>query len=127
MTARLYLFPCFLVAITLASVAVSSAQEIKSHPRPDVDGVVWMRSTGQEKIAFLFGAGSAIVLEYHLREKHAEQPSKFVKSWVEALRDVSWTEMVTQIDGYYKSHPDKIDRNVFAVIWHEIVLPKSKN
>jgi len=127
MTARYYLFPCFLVAIALASVAVSSAQEIKPHPSPDVDGVVWMRSTGQEKIAFLFGAGSAIVLEYHLREKHSEQPSKFVKSWVEALRDISWTEMVTQIDAYYKSNPDKSDRNVFAVIWHEIVLPKSKN
>jgi len=127
MTARFYLSSCFLVAIALASVAVSSAQEIKSHPSPDVDGVVWMRSTGQEKIAFLFGAGSAIVLEYHLREKHSEQPSKFVKSWVEALRDVSWTEMVTQIDAYYKSNPDKSDKNVFSVIWHEIVLPKSKN
>lgn len=127
MTARFYLFPCFLVAIALASVAVSSAQEIKSHPTPDVDGVVWMRSTEQEKIAFLFGAGSAVVLEYHLREKHSEQPSKFVKAWVDALRDVSWTEMVTRIDAYYKSNPTKSDRNVFSVIWHEIIVPNLKN
>lgn len=127
MTARFYLAPCILMAIALAWVSVSSAQEVKPQPAPDVDGIVWMRSTGQEKIAFLFGAGSAIVLEYHLREKHSEQPSKFVKSWVEALRDVSWTEMVTQIDAYYKSNPNKSDRNVFDVIWHEIVLPKSKN
>lgn len=127
MTMRLYLLPCVLVAVVLSGFTVCFAQETKSQPAPDVDGIVWMRSTEQEKISFLFGAGSAIVLEYHLREKHSEQPSKFVKAWVDALKDVSWTEMATRIDAYYKNNPNKSDRNVFSVIWHEIIQPNLKN
>jgi hypothetical protein len=127
MKMRLYLFPLVLAAVVLSGFTVCFAQEIKPHPAPDVDGVVWMRSTEQEKISFLFGAGSAIVLEYHLREKHSEQPSKFVKAWVDALKTVSWSEMVARIDAYYKNNPDKSDKNVFAVIWHEMILPNVKN
>jgi hypothetical protein len=123
---------CFLSMIVFAGVlwAASNtclAQSQGDHPAPDVDGKIWMHSTDQEKKAFLFGAGSAIVLEYHVRDKHAEQPSIFVKGWVDGLKDMSWSQIANKIDQYYTSNPDKMNRHVFEVIWHEIIKPNLKN
>lgn len=115
------------VAIVLAGAHSSFAQPAKTHAAPDVDGVVWMKSTEQEKKAFLFGAGSAVVLEYHIRAKHSEEPSKFVAGWVEALKDMSWTELANKVDQYYRDNPEKLHRHVFEVIWHELIAPNWKS
>ena len=64
------------------------------HSASDVDVKVWMNSTHQEKKAFLFGAGSAVVLEYHILEKRSKEPSR----WVEALKDMNWNELANKID-----------------------------
>ncbi|UJX41193.1 hypothetical protein K9F62_00365 [Desulfovibrio sp. JY] len=117
----------FLIGLIILSAEVCYAQETMQHPAPDVDGKVWMASTEQEKRAFLFGASSALVLEYHVREKHSEQPSRFVKGWVEALKDMSWATLANKIDAYYRNNPTKMDKQVFDVIWHEIVMPNWKN
>jgi len=106
---------------------VCFAQKAPEHPAPDVDGVVWMKSTDQEKKAFLFGAGSAIALEYHIREKHSEEPSRFVKGWVDVFKDVSWSQLVNKVDMYYKNNPDKMQKHVFEVMWHEMIKPNLKN
>jgi len=116
-----------LVALVLSMSVDCLAQADKSRPSSDVDGHVWANSTTQEKHSFLYGAGSAIVLEYHLRKKHSEEPSRFVNGWVDALRDVSWSDLASKIDSYYKNNPDKLDRNVFSVIWREVIKPKMKN
>lgn len=102
------------------------AQQVAVHPAPDVDGKVWMNSTDTDKKAFLFGASSAVVLEYHVREKHSEQPSRFVRGWVEGLKDISWAELAGRIDTYYRNNPGKMDRHVFEVIWHEVIMPNWK-
>lgn len=116
-----------LAGIILLSENACFAQQAAEQPAPDVDGKVWMNSTSQEKKAFLFGAGSALVIEFHLRDKHSELPSKFVRGWVEGLKNMSWTDLSNKIDAYYQQNPDKITRNVFDVIWHDIIAPKSEN
>lgn len=117
----------FLISLLLVSSEAGYAQSKMEHPAPDVDGYVWMKSTQQEKRAFLFGASSAIVLEYHVREKHSEQPSRFVKGWVDGLKDMSWAALADKIDAYYRNNPAKMDRQVFEVIWHEIITPNLKD
>jgi len=121
-----YVLAFLLAALLMSGANASRAQKTMEHPAPDVDGNVWMSSTSQEKSAFLFGAGSAVVLEYHVREKHSEEPSRFVKGWVEALKDMSWSDLASKIDRYYKANPDKMNRHVFEVIWHEIITPNWK-
>jgi len=116
-----------LAGILFLGSGTGYAQKTMEHPAPDVDGTVWMKSTDQEKKAFLFGASSAIVLEYHIRDKHSEAPSIFVKGWVEALKDMSWAELADKIDAYYRKNPDKMNRHVFEVIWHEIITPNWKS
>ena len=96
-------------------------------PSPDVDGFVWMKSTDAEKKAFLFGAGTAIALEYQMRAKRAEEPSKFIKGWIEAFDNMSWAEMASKLDAFYESNPDKENRLVFDVLWHEMIKPNLKN
>jgi hypothetical protein len=115
-----------LVGIIFAFSNACFAQRPNDRPGPDVDGKVWMNSTEQEKESFLFGASSAIVLEYHVRIKHSEDPSRLVRGWVEALKDMTWRELSHKIDVYYNDNPDKMHRHVFEVIWHEIIVPNWK-
>lgn len=113
-----------LVGIILAGTFTSFAQTVQDSST-DVDGYVWMKSSDQEKKAFLLGAGSAVVLEYQIREKRNEAPSPFVKGWVTALKDMSWSELATRIDTFYINNPDRVKFNVFDVIGHEVIVPRS--
>jgi hypothetical protein len=94
---------------------------------PDVDGHVWMNSNSQEKKAFLLGAGSAFVLEYYIRTKHGEQPSRYVQGWVEVLKDQNWSTLEKALDQYYSDNPDKRNEHVFHVIWHQMIEPNLKD
>ena len=122
-----YMSIVLLVGILLAGTISSFAQTPQDHPSPDVDGYVWMKSSDQEKKAFLFGAGSAIALEYHVRDKNGEEPSKLVKGWAVGLKDMSWSELATRIDAFYTNNPDRMNYHVFQVIWHEVIAPKIKS
>lgn len=124
---RRFAFILLIAALLCAGAVPGYAQKTMNHPAPDVDGEVWMKSSDLEKKAFLFGAGSALVLEYHLREKHGQEPSKLVIGWVDGLKDISWSDLSNTIDAYYRTHPDKMQRDVFDVIWHEIIAAKQKN
>lgn len=116
-----------LVGIILAGTITSFAQTSQDQISPDVDGYVWMKSTDQEKKAFLLGAGSAVVLEYHIRTKRAEEPSRFVKGWVEAFKNMSWSELATKVDAFYTNNPERMNFHVFDVIGHEVIAPRLKN
>jgi len=80
-----------------------------------------MKSTDQEKQSFLIGAMSAVVLEYHVREKASEEPSRFIKVWIAALKDINCSELSSKIDAFYSNNPEKMHRHVFDVIWHEVI------
>jgi len=127
MRMRSFITVFLLTGMLCTGTHLSFAQKTAEHPTADLDGKVWLGSTEQEKRSFLFGAGSALVLEYYVREKHSEEPSKFVKGWVTGLKDMTWTDMANRIDTYYKNNPDKTNRHVFDVIWHEIIEPKLQN
>ena len=127
MNNRHFAFTVLLAAFLCAGPVSGYAQKTTAHPAPDVDGEVWMKSSDLEKKAFLFGAGSALVLEYHVREKRSQEPSKFVVGWVDGLKDISWSDLSNTIDAYYRANPNKMQRDVFDVIWHEIIAPQKKN
>jgi uncharacterized membrane protein YdfJ with MMPL/SSD domain len=127
MTKHSIIFPLLLAAFLFIGADTGFAQQQTAHPAPDVDGEVWMKSSDLEKKAFLYGAGSALVLEYHLREKHGQDPSKFVKGWVDELRDMSWSDLSNHVDDYYRHNPEKMQRHVFDVIWHEVIAKNQKN
>ena len=122
---RQWVVGVFLLAgILFAGVSTCLAQDAQVNTAAqELDGTAWMHSSAKEKKAFLLGAGSAIVLEYHVREKYSQEPSVFVKGWVEGLKGISWLDMVNRIDAYYKANPDQMQRHVFEVIWQDIITP----
>ena len=116
-----------LVSLLLFGAGSALAQGAMENSDPDIDGKVWTHSTDSDKRAFLLGVSNAVVLEYHLRTKHSEEPSRFVKGWVGAFKESRWSEMVSRIDLYYAQNPTKMSRNVLDVVWHEMHAPNRKN
>jgi hypothetical protein len=90
---------------------------------PEITGSVWMKSSHQEKLAFLVGASSVVAIEHHIDLKKADDPSKFTEGWVMAFKDKKWTEIVDKIDAYFAANPDKGDKLVMDVVWNELILP----
>ena len=119
-----YLSAFLLVGLLMASTIPCFAQaQTMDHSGPDLDGFVWLMSSDDEKKSFLFGAGNAVAMEYHIRVGHGEEPSLFVKGWVEALQDVSWSELASRVDDFYDKNPDHKNLHVFQVIWNEVIKP----
>lgn len=116
-----------LLGILLLSASPGFAQHAMESSDPDIDGKVWIHSTDSDKRAFLLGVSNAVVLEYHLRNKRNEEPSRFVKGWVTAFKGARWPEMVSRVDAYYSNNPNNLGRNVLDVIWHEMIRPNWKN
>jgi hypothetical protein len=121
-----YLMLFALMGLLLFSAGSALAQGAMESSDPDIDGKVWMHSSDSDKRAFLLGVSNAVVLEYHLRTKRSEEPSRFVKGWVEAFKEARWSEMVSRVDAYYASNPTKLRRNVLDVVWHEMIAPNWK-
>jgi hypothetical protein len=122
-----YLSVLLLTGLLLTGTSSCFAQGTTANPSPDVDGFVWTKSSDPEKKAFLFGAGTAIALEYQMRAKRSEEPSKFIKGWIEVFDNMSWAEMASRLDTYYESNPGQANRLVFDVLWHEMIKPNLKN
>lgn len=116
-----------LMGLLLFSVGSGFAQNTMESSDPDIDGKVWTHSTESDKRAFLLGVSNGVILEYHLRKKHSEEPSRFVRGWVAAFKDSKWSDMVGRVDDYYAANPNKLHRNVLDVIWHEVISPNRKN
>jgi hypothetical protein len=115
-----------LMGLLLVCVSSGFAQGAMESTDPHIDGKVWTQSTDSDKRAFLLGVSNAVVLEYHLRQKRSEEPSRFIKGWVAAFKESKWSEMVSRVDAYYASNPDKLRRNVLDVVWHEMITPRWK-
>lgn len=115
-----------LMGLLLVCASSGFAQGAMESSDPDINGKVWTHSTDSDKRAFLLGVSNAVVLEYHLRQKRSEAPSRFVKGWVAAFKESSWTEIVSRVDAYYANNPDKLRRNVLDVVWHELISPRWK-
>lgn len=115
------------LAVAVGLVLVASGGLWASQPDvPEVTGTVWMKSTQQEKLAFLVGAGSAVAIENHVDSKNGA-PSKFVKGWIDAFGDETWSEVATRVDKYYSAHPDMNERLVMDVLWKELIMPDLKS
>ena len=86
---------------------------------PVVTGEHWMKSTPQERKAFLVGAATIIELE---QEVQGDTPPKktTIDVWCKGLAPYSFDQMVTAIDQWYAANPDKVSRPVVEVMWYEL-------
>ncbi|MBU1247974.1 MAG: hypothetical protein KKB70_04690 [Proteobacteria bacterium] len=121
------LFLMMMLAGALLLVASPVMAENTMSKMAELDGTHWLQSTSAEKRAFLYGAGNAIVLEYHGRTKHGEQPSKLVQGWVDVFKNQSWSQMEHDIDQYYIKNPTKMGEHVMKAMWTTMIKPNMKD
>lgn len=115
------------LAVAVGLVLAASGGLLAAQPDvPDVTGTVWMKSTQQEKLAFLVGAGSAVAIESHIDAKNGA-PSKFTTGWIDAFGDETWSDVAARVDKYYSAHPDMTDRLVMDVLWKDLIMSDLKS
>lgn len=113
-----------LASVLALGVAIGRSQGTTSDV--EMDGKAWLASSIEERRAFLYGAGSAVALEYQARMTMADEPSPFVKGWTQVFNDKTWPEIESELTSYYVNNPDKRGQHVFHVIWNVMIKPNRK-
>lgn len=134
----------FLMILALAmpaahvNAADAAPAEIKANPAGNpVDqftGELWMKTTKEQKQAYLFGIDSAIAVEYFVNSKEAAKAAKagkkpvytlspFERGWMEAFTNVSREQAIEKVNAWYGAHPNGLDRPVLDVLWYEVIKP----
>lgn len=94
---------------------------------PVLTGTVWQMMTANEKVAFVWGIGHVVTVEWQaVQMRPALKQDDVAAKLAEGLVGMSMNDIVKGIDGYYKDNPDDLDAPVMEVIWDEMVTPKIK-
>jgi hypothetical protein len=137
---------CFAVAFLLGFMAYSfnmQAEEISPEQKTDrkaiekgldeslgmpvLKGDLWQKMTHDEKVAFIWGFGHVVSIEYYLMEKYPElKRDSFVAKVVEGMADTPMNEVVAMVNRYYEMHPNDIDKPVTSVLWDTMIRPNIK-
>ncbi|MBO4311715.1 MAG: hypothetical protein IKX79_03000 [Desulfovibrionaceae bacterium] len=87
----------------------------------DLTGEAWKASSTQEKRAVIYGASNIIALEKKLAEEGGRKASVFVENWMRVFKDKTYASICSEIDSWFAAHPGELQRNVFDVIWYELI------
>jgi hypothetical protein len=94
---------------------------------PILRGDLWQKMTHDSKVAFVWGFGHVVSIEYYLMEKYPElKRDSFVPKVVEGMANTPMNEVVARVDRYYEMHPDQIEKPVTSVLWDEMIKPNIK-
>jgi hypothetical protein len=106
-------------AILLTMPLAASAQQRLAN------GNDWLKSSADEKRAYLIGIGNAITVgfNYDARKLPAEQVT-FSRRARAGLEGVSIEDTMRRVDAWYAANPGKLDYAVIAVMWLDIAKPK---
>ena len=90
-----------------------------------VKGEHWVKSSMEQKRAFLFGVGNVLEIEEAMAgdDYEAMRGRSIVPVLLEGLSGTSVATIVTQLDKFYADHPDQNNRPVIEVLYLEMALP----
>lgn len=126
------------LSLILAAQSAMATDDVRN-PVDQLTGAIWMDSSADLKEAFLYGVECVITIEQAVASQlgeHAKKGGKnkgqtytlspFEKGWMTAFEGVSRGKIATDVDAWYSAHPEQLNRPVFAVLWHELIVPKMK-
>jgi len=122
----IWLVPIFLLSFILGVWCndAIAAEEIKA---PLLAGKTWVKMSQDQKAGYIWGVGDIIDLEQEIMEIYPElKRESFVAKAVEGIGDVQIIEIVSNVDKFYKEHPDQADLTVIRVIWDTMIKPNIK-
>ena len=94
---------------------------------PVLKGDLWKKMSHDEKVAFIWGFGHVVSIEYSLMEKFPElKRDSFVAKAVVGMDNTPMNEVVDRVDRYYEMHPQDLDKPVTSVLWDTMIKPNIK-
>lgn len=99
---------------------------VANHAKCDLTGHDWEKSSTNEKLSFLYGVSSVVVIEQEIAHKEGRKPSLFVQKWIKTFKDDTWMNIQYKIDKWYKEHPTQKNKDVLWVLWYEFMAPNKK-
>ncbi len=131
-------FSALLLAACLIASVPAHAKEAASAPAPakknavhhrvdQLTGKMWQQSSKDAKLGFLLGVETAIAANYMSKhpasgkELDMTKLSPFEKVWYTTFKDTAPVEIMHKIDAWFAAHPDKLDRHVMKVLWHDLM------
>ncbi len=112
-------------AATAESLPPGGGQSLKE--MPVLTGTVWQTMTANEKVAFVWGIGHVVTVEWQAAQMRPNlKQDDLAAKLAEGLVGMSMNDIVQGIDGYYRNNPDDMEAPVMAVIWDEMVTPRIK-
>jgi len=94
---------------------------------PILRGDLWQKMTHDSKVAFVWGFGHVVSIEFYLMEKYPElKRDSFVPKVVEGMANTPMNEVVARVDRFYEMHPDQIEKPVTSILWDEMIKPNIK-
>ena len=94
---------------------------------PVLKGDLWKKMSHDEKVAFIWGFGHVVSIEYSLMEKFPElKRDSFVAKAVVGMDNTPMNEVVARVDRYYEMHPEDIEKPVTSVLWDTMIKPNIK-
>lgn len=114
------------VAVNVAAVEeMASAPVVSLKEMPLLRGVMWLKMTQDEKVAFVWGIGHVVTME---RERMGAFPEmkkeSFAAKMAEGLAGIPMNNVVGAVDGFYTEHPNDVAEPVVKVMWIKFVEPK---
>lgn len=107
-----------LLAVLLAAAVIAPSAHAQT--RALVDGRDWQRSSPEERRAYLIGVSNAISVGARYDSKKAPGQDTFALKAQTSLAGAQLSPAIEAIDGWYKAHPDELDKPVLSVVWREL-------
>ncbi|OPX97756.1 MAG: hypothetical protein A4E62_00674 [Syntrophorhabdus sp. PtaU1.Bin002] len=94
---------------------------------PVLKGDLWQKMTHDSKVAFVWGFGHVVSIEYYMMEKFPElKRDSYVSKVVEGMANTPMNEVVDRVTRHYDMHPDQIEMPVTSVLWDTMIKPNIK-
>jgi hypothetical protein len=112
--------PQRLFAVLLAAAAISPPAAYAQQARALADGRDWQRSSPEQQRAYLIGVSNTISVGARYDSKKAPGQETFATRAQAGLSGTQLNPAIEAINGWYKAHPEQLDKPVLSVLWKEL-------
>ena len=89
-------------------------------------GELWQQMSADTKVAYVWGIGNLVEFERALMVAPPAESRSFFPLLIKGLSGKPINDIVRQIDAYYQTHPDQLQRPVVDAMFQAVVLPALK-
>jgi hypothetical protein len=115
------------MAVIAACFAVVAWGSAVADEVPLITGEHWVKSTVEQKKAFLIGIANVVLVETAYEGTNPPPDAQsIVPRMVKGLKGQTLDSVREALDKWYAAHPDQLQRPVVETIWFEMVVPGLK-